>query len=271
MTPFVGIEREAVVLQITVETINAMVNHEVLGFSRDASGMQVSFKSLSQQALFNVLLADLMEPVDEKLLGRRESLLATLSNVVATPLLGTAAEARCLQEAVQALVSWLEKEIPVDVWFPSIDADVILRLRRKEFISICGNVAKHNPSRLTRKAERLQKLLEAAGVTIDPRDALRALGDFHDRFHGDILIYHATYLAQLLNDIRWGIHEYLRSVYKNSYVPATPGSGTQYSFRYPDGLDDPFARDRFWELMNGVRAGPWINRFTTDPVLRRRY
>ena len=271
MTPYTGIEREAVVLQITVETINAMVNHEVLGFSRDASAMQVSFKSLSQQALFNVLLADLMEPVDEKLLGRRESLLATLSNVVATPLLGNAAEARGLQDAVAALVSWLEEEITVDIWLPSIDADVILKLRRKEFIAICGNVAKHNPSRLTRKAERLQKLLEAAGVTIGPRDALRALGDFHDRFHRDILIYHATYLAQLLNDIRWGIHEYLQSVYQSAYVPPMPGAGTHYSFRYPNGLDDPFARDRFWELMNGVRSGPWIQRFTADPVLRVRY
>src|SRR5215218_1142153 len=41
-------------------------------------------------------------------------------------------------------------------------------------------------------------------------DALLALADFYEKFHTDILNYHASTIAEFLNNIRWGIYEYLQ-------------------------------------------------------------
>lgn len=271
MAALADIEREAIVLQLMVEAVNSMVNHEIFGFSSNRRALQVKFSSLSQRALFNVLLADLLEPVDPKLLGKSGSLLESLTDVAATPHLGSKTHAQRLATAARRLTRWLDKTIVVLVWFPSINVNVRLRLRRRDFVSICGNISKHNPARLTQKARQLQTLLQQHDVSVDLTDALRALDDFHERFHNDVLVYHATYIAEMLNRIRWAIQEYLLPRYRRSYVPPASEADPRYSFRFPADLANRYARERFWDLMNSVRALPWIPQFATWPNLRGRY
>ncbi len=45
-----------------------------------------------------------------------------------------------------------------------------------------------------------------------------ALGDFYERFHTDILNYHSSTIAEFLNNIRWGIYEYLQPEFRRSIV-----------------------------------------------------
>ncbi len=227
-----------------------MVNHEMMTFGPGHSEILVSFTSLSQRALFNVLLADMLEPVDPGLLGGKGSLLRHLSNVASDPHLGTADHARELVVAVMALSDWLETDIEVPVWFPAIESNTRLKLKREDFVSICGNISKHNLSRLTRNAKRLSWLLQENGIVVDWVDALRALDDFNSRFHDDILVYHTTTLAELLNNVRWGVHEYLLPEFVRSYTPAPSQSDPTYTYSYPDGIENGFARSRYWDLMN---------------------
>jgi hypothetical protein len=185
--------------------------------------------------------------------------------------LGSKEDAKGLVAAVSELRGWLEAQIKVEVWFPSINTNVVLELQRRDFVTICGNISKHNLSRLTRNAKRLKKLLQKNGIMLDWIDALRTLDDFQGRFHDDILVYHSTTLAEMLNNVRWTIHEYLKPEFTRSYTPAPTDDDPKYSYRYPDFLVHPFARDRYWDLMNQVRARPWIDRFTGTRYLKGRY
>ncbi len=266
-----AIEREAIVLQVVVETIEALVNHEMLNFSAGHESIQVTFKSPSQRAMFNVLLADMLEPVDTGLLGVEGSLIDALLAVATNPQLGAGDEAFSLLAAAKDWSHWLEQDIEVEVWFPSIDTQTRLKLKRHDFISICGNISKHNVSRLTGKATELSRLFENNGIVVGQIDALRALDDFHVRFHEDILVYHGTTIAELLNNLRWAIHEYLLPEFKRSYSPPPSEEHPMYSFSYPDGLVNAYSRARYWDLMNSVRERPWIPRFTGTANLKGDY
>jgi hypothetical protein len=264
-------ERAAIVLQLVVESIQAIVNHEVLSFSPGSVNIQASFRSPSQAAMANVLLADMLEPVDKTLLDFEGSLLDAMIDVSNSAPFGAGDEVVRLRAAVKAWSDWLEQDIDVEVWFPSIDTNTRLNLKRREFIAICGNISKHNMSRLTRNAKRLSTLLKRNGTSVDWIDALRALDDFQVRFHDDILAYHSTTIAELLNNLRWAIQEYLAPEFERSYRPPTSVGDPRYSYHYPAGLEDTYAKSRYWDLMNSVRAGPWIPRFTGTPSLKGNY
>jgi hypothetical protein len=98
-------------------------------------------------------------------------------------------------------VDWLEEEVEVPVWFPSIDKDIVLKIPRATFLKVCGNLSKHNFLRLIGVADEIRQILEDCGVTIGIDDALRALPDFFQRF-SSILNYHGRTIAEFLNSIR---------------------------------------------------------------------
>lgn len=53
---------------------------------------------------------------------------------------------------------------------------------------------------------------------MSPDEAALALEDFYRWFHDDILNYHASTIAEFLNNIRWGIYEYLQPEFQRSIV-----------------------------------------------------
>ncbi len=265
------IEREAVVLRLTIEVINSMVNHEMLNFGGEPEITQATFKSPTRRSLFCVLLADMLEQVDRDLVGIRGSLLDALGTVSSDPQLPGDEAREVLAASVANLTAWLDTEITVKAWFPSLDEEVPLSLRRRDFVAICGNLSKHNPARLTRNAKRLRKLLEASGVSASLIDSLRALDDFYERFHVDILSYHSTSLAEMLTEVRWAIHEYLAPEFYRAYVPPPSVNDPRYSFTYPPELENEYAKVCYWDLMNSVRSGPYIDRFTGTRYLKMDY
>ena len=52
-----------------------------------------------------------------------------------------------------------------------------------------------------------------------------------------------------------------------------PDRAAELSYRYhvPGNCTEPVARSMYWDLMNRVRAKPWIQRFSVDAVLSLRY
>jgi hypothetical protein len=249
ITNYTSIEREGITLQIVVELLQTMVNREMLHFSPGHVEIQVTFASSSRRELFNVLFADFLEPVDPALLGSKESLLDVLYRVAKEPKLGDTIVASPLLWAVTELREWLDQTIQPEVWFPSINRNVNLKLRRAQFITICGNISKHSLSRLTRNAKRLAELFGDNGIELNWIDALRALDDFNVRFQEDIFSYHSTTMTELLNNVRWGIHEYLEPEFARSFTPSPIPDDPKYSYTFPDGLQDPFAQERYWDLM----------------------
>lgn len=249
-----------------------MVNHEMMTFPKNGGpDAEVGFKSMASSALFNVLLGDLLEKSDAALLGIDGSLLDALRSISEKPLLAPYEHATSLRKTVGELTQWLATEIQVEVWFPSIDVNANLKLCRSDFVRICSNMSKHNVSRLTGKSEQLRKILATNGIDVQWGDALGALDDFYTKFHTDVLAYHSTTLAELLNNVRWAIHEYLAPEFDRSYKPPVSAETLKYSYDVPAVISNKFATDRYWDVMNSVRGKPWIPKFTGTRYLKGRF
>jgi hypothetical protein len=138
------------------------------------------------------------------------------------------------------------------------------------FIKLCGNISKHNFLRATGVAEELKEIISQSGVSVGLDDTLLALSDFYERFHTDILNYHASTIAEFLNNIRWGIYEYLQPEFHRSIVWESRDP-PKYRYTYPNGVTSRLAKECYWELMNEVRSPPYVRRFQVTKWLKLRY
>lgn len=85
-----------------------------------------------------------------------------------------------------------------------------------------------------------------------------ALDDFTERLNEHFFVYYSTWLAELLNGLRWGLQEYLRPIFKESYKSAPDISDLAYRYDYPISIDAAIPQSWFWRLMNNVRTGPYF-------------
>jgi hypothetical protein len=264
------IEKEVIYLKAVNESIDSMVNYEILQLSEGKGGSQAIFRTAVHQRLFNIILVDFLSKPGREFTGKRNSCLDALDDVCAKPAFNRGNSVKSLRHAVKAFKIWLEREIKVKkVWLPSIKLETTVRIQRQQFIKICGDISKHNFSRLSRRVDDLKKILSLSGVQLSDEDGLLVIDDFYEKFHTDLFSYHGSHIVELLNDIRWGIHEYLQPEFKHS-IKYHEGSPPRYSYTYPSGVNTVFAKNCYWALMNEIRANPYVKQFKTHSVLKRR-
>jgi hypothetical protein len=264
------IEEEVVLLKAIKELIDSMVNFEVLDLIGSDPDSQISFKSIIHQSFFNIILVDFLSRTDKKAPIKQTSYITGLKSICKHPSFDVDNSVTSLYKATHEFVHWLEQKIEVDVWLPSIGIKPTLKISRISFLKMCGNISKHNFLRSVGVAHELRENLVESGVSIGLDDALLALADFHERFHTDILNYHSSTIAELLNNIRWGIYEYLQPEFRRSIV-WEDGDPPKYRYTYPEGVITKFAKECYWEIMNEVRSPPYVRRFQVTKWLKLRY
>jgi hypothetical protein len=87
---------------------------------------------------------------------------------------------------------------------------------------------------------------------------------------GSVLSYHGSAIAEFLNNIRWGIYEYLKPEFARSFTEDDPVS-IAYRFIYPQHCDNQVARAMYRDLMNMVRSEPYLPKFEVTKYLKMRY
>lgn len=264
------IEEEVVFLKAIGELIDSMVNFEIFDVVGKDPESSIRFHTITHQRFFNTILVDFLSTTDSRVPVKQKGYLAALGSIVTNPNLDVDDSAEPLRAATREFIAWLQQEVTVTVWLPSIDADTSLNLTRESFLKMCGNISKHNFLRLGGVAESLISLLGDSGISIEIDDALLALADFYDRFHTDIFNYHGSTIAEFLNDIRWGIYEYLQPELSRSLVRDDPNS-LEYRYTYPTGVVHDFAKVCYWELMNDMRSTPYVPKFRVTEYLKLRY
>jgi hypothetical protein len=264
------IEEEAAFLRATLDAINSMVNFQVLTLHGDDPESSVQFPTRTHQQYFNIALVDFLSRTDKKAPVKQTSYLGALRQIASAPALSGASSVVALREATSAFVSWLEDEITVDVWFPSINLKAPLRVQRLQYIKMTGDLSKHNLLRSVGVAEDLQQLLQGQGLSVELDAALLALEDFYSWFHDHVLNYHASTIAEYLNNIRWGIYEYLRPEFERSIVWESRDP-PNYRYTYPHEVTSNFGRESYWELMNMVRSEPFMRKFQVTKWQKLRY
>jgi hypothetical protein len=264
------IEEEVVFLKAIKEIIDSMVNFAMLTLHGSDLDSTILFKTNMHQRFFNIVLVDFLSRTDKKAPVKQSSYLGAFRAIAAHPRFDVDNSVAALRDATCAFVNWLEQEVSVDVWLPSIDTQASIQISRLNFLKMCGDISKHNFLRSVGVAEELRQILVASGASVELEDAMLALDDFYGRFHTDILNYHSSTIAEFLNNIRWGIYEYLQPEFRRSIV-WEEGNPRKYHYTYPVGIKNHFAKQCYWDLMNEVLQPPYVRRFQVTKWLKLRY
>lgn len=268
---FTNIEKEIIFLKAITELIASMVNYEIFDLSGNDPHSEVHFKSMTHQKYFNILLLDFLSCSDKKVLGEKQSYLGATKAICQSPNFNKSNLIKNLTMATKEFTDWLEQEIQDEIWLPSIDTETTLSIKRVEFIKICGNISKHNFSRLSGVAKELIDIFKRNCVDITFEEALLVLDDFYQRFHSGLLNYHGSTITEFLNNIQWGIHEYLQPEFQQSIVYEGTEHPRRYHYTYPEKINDVFARNCYWDLMNEIRSEPYMRKFQVTRYLKMRY
>ncbi|TBN14861.1 hypothetical protein EYC79_07510 [Agrobacterium cavarae] len=281
------IEQEAIVLGAVLSMVDDMVNHAIfcpLGEKRhDTNLLPQSSGSLRQ---FGTLLRDFLSPVTSKggsplpfglpkpAPGESKTDYTTLyylKRICMKPLIGT--KINHLSRIVEEFSGWLDTYAFVEnVRFGHIEKEVDLRIRRIDFIRMSGDIGKHNFLRLGGQAHTLRRILAENHVEIDEGDAYLALPDCWDWFHTHLLAYHASTIAEFLNNIRYAIRLYIHpEAMRRFRVTAIVDGLELYTFERPDEIVNKFAWAQFFELMQTSRKLPNFPHFTVAQTMKMRF
>lgn len=262
------VETEIVVLKATKELIDSIVNFEVLSIG-DSDPTETRFASTTHAKYFNIVLVDLLSGTDKRGIVQPRPYIAALRDICRTPSFDRNGSAESLRSATEALALWLEEEMVIEkVWLPTVWKETTLRMRRIELLKLAGNVCRHNFLRSAGIAEDARSLLARNHVQITLDQALLVLGDVYEWLHTHLFNYHASTIAEFLNNIRWGIYEYLQPEYRSSLVKE---EWPMYRYTIPAEVVFAFAKECYWGLMNEVRSAPYMRRFVVHEVLKLRY
>lgn len=265
------VEEEVILLKAVWELIDSMVNFEMLKLHGHDPDSSIMFETRTHQRFFNIVLVDFLSVTDRRAFIKQTSYLGALKKISTSPNFDVNNSVDSLSKATHEFSDWLNQEIEVHkIWMPSINTETSLKLTRVSFLKMCGNISKHNFLRLIGVAEELKEVLSRNGVSIGSDEAVLALEDFYRWFHDDILNYHASTIAELLNNIRWGIYEYLQPEFQRSIVWESR-EPPKYRYTYPAGVTSALAQSYYWDLMNDVRRPPYVRRFQVTKWLKLNY
>lgn len=266
------IEKEIIYLLAIKSMIDEMVNFEVIVLSGEDPNSEIRFNSMTHQKFFNIMLVDFLSWSDTKVIGEEKAYLKALSSICSNPHFNKDNSINALSNSTQDFRDWLNKEFIVEkVWLPSIDLEIDLSIKRLEFIKICGNISKHNFTRLSGVVRDIVYVFNRNEISLSDEDALAVITEFYDWFHNNIFSYHSSAIAEFLNNIRWDIYEYLQPEFNRSIVFIEDNPYKKYSFTIPEGVKNKFAEECYWSLMNEVRSEPYMRKFEVTKYLKMRY
>lgn len=264
-------EEEVVYLSAVIELLSSMVNYELMAVGGEGNHKSVQFKTMTHRQLFSIALVDFLSPTDAKAPVPARLYLAALSSVAEQPSFEVNGSAQHLKVAVNTFREWLRAEISVDAWLPSIDRQVVFRMPRYVLLKIDGNISKHNSLRSVGVAGELRTLLIKAGEETELYQAMLAQQDIYDIFHDDVCAYHASTIAEFLNNVWWGIQNYLKPEYIRSFVLSGEDDFPLYRLLLPSEIEDPYAKTCYRTLMNQIHKEPHIQPFTVTYHLKGKY
>jgi len=267
------LEQEIITLKAVLDMIGDMVNHETMTFQFSDPDSSVMFKTMTHMAFFNIFLVDLLSKPSDFFTGDK-SYIDRLEEICINPRMGEFQDLRELSETVCAFARWLSEKVTIqNRWFPSLELQIDLSIERQVFIRICGDITKHNFTRLTRDADKLRKVLRENGKSISLDKCILALQDFRRQFYDDIFHYHSSTIAEFLNSIRWGIYSYAAPVrercIENRYDEKL--RLTAYEYHFPADVTSDVGKTCYRELMDDVMRQPYVQRFEVTRYLKMRY
>ena len=259
------IEQEAINLCICLEAVADISNHalfKVVDVASIPSQTESHFHSYIHKELFLIRVLDFVkEKTDLNLTGVKGSCIDTLKNVCHTRCFDISNSICHLENSVQELDAWLSHRKLISLWLPTLDLNAEVEVSRLDFLKISGNHSKHNLSRLTAVSKDITKLLEGHGYSVPIEQIPLALDDFREHLQENYFSYYGTWLSELMNNIRWGIQNYLQPFYNQAYIRVESDS-YMYRYEYPSEIKNDIPKQWYWRLMNNIRSRPHHKKFS---------
>lgn len=260
-----SLESEIISLKSILDMINRMVNHQMMIFDFQNPDSTIRFHTEIHMAHFNLLLVDFLSK-PKGFFCAVKNYLDRLQDICESPQLDNQ-DINDLKVSVKNFMDWLSETVSIEkCWFSEIGLELDLEIERKEFITICGNICKHNPTRLTWQANIILNFMRKSKQSIEIDQALISLEDFHEQFHRNIFSYHSSTISEHLNNIRWGIYTYVNPEQKR-YGKLKKDN----NYKYPSGIISDLGKIFYWNLMNDVISPPFIQRFKVTNCLKKRF
>src|SRR5437868_6250609 len=108
-----NIEEEVILLKAVKELIDSMVNFEILDILGSDPDCNISFKTMTHQRFFNIILVDFLSCTDKKASVSQTSYLGALTSICNAPSFNVRRSVVHLAESTRAFVDWLEQEVEV--------------------------------------------------------------------------------------------------------------------------------------------------------------
>lgn len=285
---FSSMEQEAIILSAVTGMVDDMVNHAIFGpLGKKRHNTNLLPRTAESLRLFATLLRDFLSPVTARGKGPLpfglpkppaggravdHTSLFYLQRVCDAPLIGN--DIAPLSQTVEAFTDWLEGYAEIErVWLANISIELDLRIKRIDFIRMSGDIGKHNFLRLGGQAKRLQTILAENGVTIDESQAYSALPDCWDWFYTHLLAFHASNIAEFLNNIRYAIRFYIAPVAEARYrvVGKIDDYSDRYTFDRPVEITNEFALGQYFELLQSSLIEPNFPPFSVASSFKARF
>lgn len=277
---YTPLDREVMILAAAWDLIGSMVHYAHFEPGHSTIDATLMFRTREASKLFLIILADFLSlPRDGTFGLTRPKAKGSLGQAYLGHLLSVATspnfqgDAAPLVTAVNEFAEWLDGFAIVEkVWLPSIEREGTICVQRSSYLKICGTISKHGFARLGDVVAKLRGILAENGTAVDEGQAYLVIPEFQDWFQDNIFVASSTRIAWHLNELRWGIYQYLLTEFRRSYTPTDVISGLQmYEYDVPPSIVDPLVRSMYWDLMNGVRSPPYFPRFTISPHFRNLY
>lgn len=286
---FTKLEQEAIILNAVMGMVDDMVNYAIfcsLGERRENTNLLPQTSDTLRQ--FAILLRDFLspvkslnknpmpfglpEPTQKNSRATDNTTLFYLARICKNPLIGT--DVTCITKLVYDFTEWLEASAFVPkVWLANIGVEVDLTIKRIDFIRMGGDIGKHNFLRLGGQAAKLQKILNENGVMIDESQAYAALPDCWDWFHTHLFGYHASTIAEFLNNIRYAIRLYVTPVAKARYriTGKIDDHLDMYTYDRPAEIVNEFAWAQYYSLLDSTWRRPNFPPFSVTQSLKNQF
>lgn len=264
-------KNEIILLNAITDIIDEMINKSLFTLVGKSPNCNILFHSSIHQKLFNILLVDFLSQTDIKAPIPKTSYLKGLKEIIEKPSFDSSS-IKLLKDSVRNFINWLKQEITVNIHLPTLEIETDITIIRISFLKMIGNISKHNYLRSMGVVKELNQYLSNSNINISLEDTIFVLDDFYERFHNDILNYHSSTIVEHLNNIRWGIKEYLENQYKkSSFIEYLNSDFTITKYHYPKNLKSQFEIYSYNNLMNKTKKEPYIEKFKVTEILKKRY
>ncbi|MBK8158654.1 MAG: hypothetical protein IPK59_07755 [Rhodospirillaceae bacterium] len=270
---FNDMELEVIFLTVIWDMIDGMVNNDMLRILGEDPNKEVRFQTSAHSTYFNILLVDFLSPQFINKKTPHDNYLDCLKAICAAPQFEMDKRIVPLTNVTAEFQAWLTTNVQFEkIWFPTIGLEADFKMTMHELLKICGNIAKHNFTRLTGCGRDFCDILERNNVKIDQMQALMIFEEFWEQFHDDVFHYHSSTICEFLNNIRIAIWTYLLGQQRKTFV-STPTKEIPTLYRYdePVEIKDEYVQHLYWRLMDKAKHGPYIQEFKVTPMLKKRY